>query len=70
MGTVRLPTGDPSPEHALRLRRRLMEAGTDAPVHALDGALWLRLSAFAYNELSDYDRLADLVAAVLREDAA
>jgi isopenicillin-N epimerase len=70
MGTVRLPTGDPSPEHALRLRRRLMEAGTDAPVHALDGALWLRLSAFAYNELNDYDRLADLVAAVLREDAA
>jgi isopenicillin-N epimerase len=70
MGTVRLPTGDCSPEHALRLRRRLMEAGTDAPVHALDGALWLRLSAFAYNELSDYDRLADLVAAVLREYAA
>ncbi len=70
MGTVRLPVGDPSPEHALRLRRRLMAAGTDAPVHALDGALWLRLSAFAYNELNDYDRLADLVAAVLREDAA
>ena len=34
------------------IRQRLMAAGTDAPVHALDGALWLRLSAFAYNELA------------------
>lgn len=44
-----------------------MAAGTDAPVHALDSALWLRISAFAYNELDDYARLADIVATVLRE---
>jgi isopenicillin-N epimerase len=66
MATVRLPVEDPSPAHAQAIRQRLMEAGTDAPVHALDGGLWLRLSAFAYNELDDYARLAELVASVLR----
>jgi isopenicillin-N epimerase len=67
MATIRLPVGVPSPAHARAIRQRLMEAGTDAPVHALDGALWLRISAFAYNELDDYARLAELVADVLRE---
>ncbi len=66
MATIRLPIADPSPDHALAIRARLLAAGTDAPVHALDGALWLRISAFAYNELADYARLADLVADVLR----
>jgi isopenicillin-N epimerase len=63
---VRLPVDDPSLAHALAIRQRLMAAGTDAPVHALDGALWLRLSAFAYNELADYARLAEVVAEALR----
>ena len=67
MATVRLPVDDPSPAHAQAIRDRLMALGTDAPVHALDGALWLRLSAFAYNELDDYVRLAEMVASVLRE---
>jgi isopenicillin-N epimerase len=65
MRLVRLPVGkdvDWAP-----LRARLLAAGTDAPVHAIGGALWLRLSAFAYNELEDYTRLADIVARVLRE---
>jgi isopenicillin-N epimerase len=66
MATVRLPIDDPTPEHALAIRKRLMAAGTDAPVHALNGALWLRLSAFAYNELDDYARLAERVAVALR----
>jgi isopenicillin-N epimerase len=66
MATVRLPVEDPTAAHALDIRRRLMAAGTDAPVHALDGALWLRLSAFAYNELDDYVRLGEVVASVLR----
>jgi isopenicillin-N epimerase len=69
MGTVRLPVPEATPAHALYIRRRLMEEGTDAPVHALDGALWLRLSAFAYNELEDYDRLAGIVSKILREDS-
>lgn len=66
MATIRLPVDDPSPAHALAIRQRLMAAGTDAPVHALDGSLWLRLSAFAYNELDDFARLAEVVASVLR----
>jgi isopenicillin-N epimerase len=62
---VRLPASPNT--QPLPLRARLLAAGTDAPVHAIGGALWLRLSAFAYNELEDYARLADIVARVLRE---
>jgi isopenicillin-N epimerase len=65
MGVVRLPVADATSENALKIRERLIQAGTDAPVHALDGALWLRLSAFAYNDIGDYDRLADIVTSVL-----
>ena len=54
-------------EHDLKTKKQVttLAAGTDAPVHALNGALWLRLSAFAYNELDDYLRLAGIVAAAL-----
>jgi isopenicillin-N epimerase len=64
MGTVRLQADDATPGRALEIRSRLMAAGTDAPVHALDGALWLRLSAFGYNRIEDYEKLASLAAAV------
>ena len=64
MGLVRVPwSGD-----ALSLRMRLLDAGTDAPVHAIDGANWLRLSAFAYNDIDDYAQLADIVADATRDD--
>lgn len=63
MATIRLPAEDPTPARALAIRQRLMEQGTDSPVHALDGALWLRISAFAYNDPDDYARLAELVGA-------
>ncbi len=65
MRLVRLPVAQGSDWAGLRAK--LLAAGTDAPVHAIGGALWLRLSAFAYNELEDYARLADIVARVLRE---
>jgi len=65
MRLVRLPVGRGT--EALPLRARLLRAGTDAPVHAIGDGLWLRLSAFAYNDLEDYARLADIVARVLRE---
>jgi isopenicillin-N epimerase len=65
MRLVRLPVA-PNADWS-SLRGKLLRAGTDAPVHAIGGALWLRLSAFAYNELEDYARLADIVARVLRE---
>jgi isopenicillin-N epimerase len=68
MATIRLPVEDPTPAHAASIRQALIAAGTDTPVHAIDGALWLRVSAFAYNDLDDYARLAELVAAVLRSE--
>ena len=67
MGVVRLPlAGEATQLQAMALREKLLDAGTDAPVHALAGSLWLRISAFAYNEMEDYERLAELVAGVLR----
>ena len=66
MAVVRLPLPGPATrETAVALRARLMAAGTDAPVSAIDGAFWLRISAAAYNELSDYERLAALLDATL-----
>jgi isopenicillin-N epimerase len=64
MRLVRLPSGVDG------WRARLLAAGTDAPVHMIEGTPWLRLSAFAYNELEDYARLAGIVARVIREEAA
>jgi isopenicillin-N epimerase len=67
MGLVRLPLAlEAKRSQALRVRHALQAAGTDAPVHPLPGALWLRLSAFAYNEIGDYRRLAELLPAVLQ----
>ena len=65
MRLVRLPVSRVAA--AATFRARLLASGTDAPVHAIGGGLWLRLSAFAYNELDDYARLADIVAGVSRE---
>ena len=65
MGLVRLPVQAATQADALALRERLFAAGTDAPVNAIGGALWLRISAQAYNEIADYERLAELLPAVL-----
>jgi isopenicillin-N epimerase len=66
MGSVRLPLDLPGKRsEALKVRRALQDAGVDAPVHPLADGLWLRLSAYAYNELSDYQRLAQLLPGVL-----
>jgi isopenicillin-N epimerase len=66
MALVRVPdSGSVTEEHALALRDRMLDAGTDVPIHANAGALWMRVSAQAYNELDDYRRLADLVQGVL-----
>ena len=66
MGVVRIPLAAPATvEWAKRVRERLLEARTDAPVHALGGALWLRISAHAYNDIADYEALADTVAALV-----
>jgi isopenicillin-N epimerase len=63
MATVPMPdrcgsTGD----DAARLRDRLLfEHGIEVQVHAGHRRLWARISAQVYNEMSDYERLADAV---------
>ncbi len=59
MGLVRLP--GPA-DGAAAMRTRLMAQGTDTPVSTLHGAMWLRISVQAYNELEDFERLAALLA--------
>jgi isopenicillin-N epimerase len=67
MGLVRLPIGlEAKRSEAVKVRHALQAAGTDVPVHPVGGAMWLRLSAYAYNEIGDYQRLAELVSAVLK----
>lgn len=62
MGLVRLPlAGDVSAARALAIRERLLDAGTDAPVNAVDGGIWLRISAAPYNAPEDYARLAEIL---------
>ncbi len=63
MALVRLPA---SADRAMALRDALLAAGTDAPVSALAGQSWLRLSAHAYNDIADYHALADRVELALR----
>ena len=66
MGLVRLPlAGEASAARAQALRRRMLEAGTDVPLHVQGDAIWLRLSAAAYNELGDYEKLAAIGAKVI-----
>jgi isopenicillin-N epimerase len=49
-------------EDARRLRDALLfEEGIEAQMHAFRGRLWVRLSAQVYNEMADYERLADAV---------
>jgi isopenicillin-N epimerase len=67
MGLVRLPIRrEATRSEAVRIRQALQAAGTDAPVHPINSSLWLRLSAYAYNEIEDYERLAKLLPAVLK----
>ena len=68
MGVVRLPlAGDATVDRSTDIRVRLLAAGTDAPTHVQAGAIWLRISAAAYNDIEDYERLGDIVAGVVRE---
>ena len=66
LGAMRLIRLPPSRIESAAFRARLLAAGTDAPVFSLAGALWLRLSAFAYNEIDDYERLADIAISASR----
>jgi len=69
MELVRVPvSGAQTEDRALALRDRMLDAGTDVPVHANADAIWMRLSAQAYNELEDYRRLAEIVSGVLAQN--
>jgi DNA-binding transcriptional regulator LsrR (DeoR family) len=61
MSTVRLPlVGEATDERALALRSTLRkDRRIDAAVIAFKGSLWVRLSAQAYNQFNEYERLAD-----------
>ena len=63
MATIRLPDGFTATfEAAEALRDRLMdEHRIQVPVRALDGALWVRISAQIYNEADDYRRLSEAI---------
>ena len=66
MASVRLPLGlESTRSEAVRVRRALQAVNVDSPVHPLAGGMWLRLSAYAYNEIGDYERLAKLLPGVL-----
>ncbi len=68
MVSVRLP-GDlaGSDELAAQLRTRLsVEHRIEAEIFPLAETLWVRIAAQAYNELGDYQRLADGIPALLR----
>jgi isopenicillin-N epimerase len=59
MAVVALPNAGPATlERATELRFHLSEQhGIEAAVSAMDGRLWVRIMAQAYNEPADYDRL-------------
>jgi len=65
MGLIQLPFAEPATDKIARVvRKRLLDAHVDVAVHPLEGALWARLSAYAYNDIEDYERLARALANV------
>jgi isopenicillin-N epimerase len=60
MAAIRLPLRETATaDRALELRRKMFdEHHIEAPVTAFAGALWVRISAHAYNRPADYARLA------------
>ena len=65
MAAIRIPTDARAGDAvARRLHERLLKRHRiQVPVYAFKGALWLRVSAQAYNESGEYRRLADAVRA-------
>jgi len=63
MTVVALPLAGPATqERALELRSHLSDThGIEAALNAMDGRLWVRIAAQAYNEIADYERLRDAV---------
>jgi isopenicillin-N epimerase len=70
MAMVRLPSllGAATFDQALRVRQHLLDADCDAPLFAISGQLWVRISAQAYNVEADYERLSALLEAALAKE--
>jgi isopenicillin-N epimerase len=66
MASVAAPTETPATERSAgHLRRQLYDDHRiEVTVTPFAGRLWIRLSAYLYNEIEDYERLADAVAAI------
>lgn len=62
MAAIRLPiAGEATPERCVELRKWLFKTyRIELAMTAFAGALWARISAQAYNESADYQRLADV----------
>lgn len=62
VATVALPSPvRATPEAALKIRHILRrDHNLETFVKAIDGRLWVRVSAYVYNELSEFERLAEL----------
>lgn len=66
---VPLPDGvAATDEDADGVYRRISARGVEVQVTSFDGRGYLRLSAAVYNELDDYERLAEVLPAALRAD--
>lgn len=78
MALVQLPSGGPVPPaggatsaHARDVQDKLHHArAVECPVKAVDGALYVRISAHIYNRLADYEALAAAVEALAADAAA
>jgi isopenicillin-N epimerase len=65
MSVIRVPLAGPAtPVRALDLRERLLSKHVDVPIHAIADGIWMRISAYACNEIEDYERLAEILRAV------
>lgn len=64
MVTIPLPVNEPATTESVARRRLklLREHNIEVPIIAIDGRLWVRISAQVYNELSDYEALARVFA--------
>ena len=68
MATIELPTNLPGEVEVGRaLNARIWEKHRiEVPIFAFAGKLWVRISAQVYNELAEYEALADALMKELR----
>jgi isopenicillin-N epimerase len=47
--------------HLFCMQNRLFDEGIEVPIKAIEGKLYVRISAHVHNEVSDYHQLRDCV---------